>query len=341
MNAIRALMRSEVHAKPALQRSVRFFTEGRRCRRHPQPLRHPECLADGALGSKQKNAKDVGALRQSVQVRKKSGVIHAGSLGEDLFERATPINTEECEEVVLGIDPDRSGALAILQCVRSGSDQVLTVRAQVIDVPVHKVAVGKSSQSRARIDATQLAVLMKHLNFPLDRTVAYLEGGGVEFHFSSYSAFVQGLGVGVWEGMLSHAGIKWHKINSKSWKSLFGLVGSKKSGTVAVKETSVALAKKVFPDLESHLSPKGKHGRADALLIASYGHLIRMQEQQMTSSLKESFRESGITGLDSERLKLDLLTANELKLLLKREGLKVSGKKSELIERLLESHSKG
>ena len=108
------------------------------------------------------------------------------------------------------------------------STLVLQVQAQVIDVPVYKVAIGKTSKGRERIDAVQLAALMKRLNFPPHKTVAFLEGGGVEYHFSSYSAFVQGIGVGIWEGVLSHAGIPWHKINSKTWKTLFALVTKKK-----------------------------------------------------------------------------------------------------------------
>ena len=60
------------------------------------------------------------------------------------------------------------------------------------------------------------------------------------------------------------------------------------------------------------------------------------QEEGLESSLKEAFTGAGITGISSERLKLDLLTANELKLLLKERRLRVSGSKAELIERLLE-----
>ena len=100
--------------------------------------------------------------------------------------------------------------------------------------------------------------------------------------------------------------------------------------------SSVALARQIFPGLAEHLSPKGKHGRADALLIASYGHLVRVQEQGLDSTLKHVFLEAGIEGIGSERLRLDLLTANELKLMLKERGLKVSGNKGELIERLLD-----
>ncbi len=296
-----------------------------------------------------------GTLVDSNQSRQLYNISQAGSLsGDDL--------SENCEEVVLGIDPDRNGAIAILKSTRSkeGDGNTLQVRAQVIDVPVYKVTVGKTTKGRERIDATQLAALIKRLNFPPNKTVAFLEGGGVEYHFSSYSAFVQGLGVGIWEGVLSHAEIPWHKINSKTWKTLFGLVTSKKdrkSGEeerggeggeeegkkkkrTPVKASSVALARKTFPDLDEHLSPKGKHGRADALLIASYGHLVRVQEEGLNSSLKETFLEAGIDGISSERLKLDLLTANELKILLKDRGLKVSGKKGDLIERLLQHSQK-
>ena len=102
--------------------------------------------------------------------------------------------------------------------------------------------------------------------------------------------------------------------------------------------SSVALARQIFPDIDDHLQPKGKHGRSDALLIASYGHLVRLQEKkQENSSLKTTFLEAGVTGINSKRLRLDLLTANELKVLLKARGLKISGKKGELIERLLDN----
>ena len=80
----------------------------------------------------------------------------------------------------------------------------------------------------------KLAEIFKQLDFPKHKTVAFLEGGGVEYHFSSYSAFVQGSGVGIWEGLLSYAGIQWHKVNSKTWKTLFGLIGTKENKKVKV-----------------------------------------------------------------------------------------------------------
>ncbi|QDZ19853.1 SAP domain-containing protein [Chloropicon primus] len=281
--------------------------------------------------------------------------------GEEPSSSSSSSSSSDCCEIVLGIDPDRNGAIAILRSTRVDDGEAgcrLEVRAEVIDVPVYKVAIGKTSKGRERIDAAQLAQLIKRLDFPKHKTVAFLEGGGVEYHFSSYSAFVQGVGVGIWEGVLSHAEIPWHKINSKTWKTLFELVGSRKKKTenddggdgaegdgakkkrasrgTKVKSSSVALARQIFPELEEELLPKGKHGRADALLIASYGHLVRAQEEGLQSSLKDVFVEAGLKGLSSEKLKLDLLTANELKVLLKDRGLKVSGKKGELIERLLE-----
>ncbi len=63
---------------------------------------------------------------------------------------------------------------------------------------------------------------------------------------------------------------------------------------------------------------------------------LTVQEEGLESSLKAAFGAAGVTGLGSERLKLDLLTANELKILLKERRLKVSGNKAELIERLLQ-----
>ena len=328
----------------------------RRCV-HLRLSRGDALLTSGSLGG----GDDEGRAK-----RRLYNVTQAGSLGEESLE-------SNCEEIVLGIDPDRSGAIAILKSTRvdddgRGSGGYLSVQAQVIDVPVYRVAIGKTSKGRERIDAAQLALLIKDLNLPKDRTVAFLEGGGVEYHFSSYSAFVQGLGVGIWEGVLSHAEIPWHKINSKTWKTLFELVGTKEKGeeeassregegdpkvggepgekgrrreqNATVKTSSVALARQIFPELEGHLSPKGKHGRSDALLIASYGHLVRVQEGNAAgSTLKDVFMAAGLKNISSERLKLDLLTANELKVLLRDRKLKVSGKKGELIERLLQ-HSR-
>ena len=267
-----------------------------------------------------------------------------------------PQTGEEGTDIVLGIDPDRNGAIAVLRSTRvkdGHGETKLEVEAEVFDVPVYKVAIGKTSKGRERIDAIQLAQLIKRLDFPKHRTVAFLEGGGVEYHFSSYSAFVQGVGVGIWEGVLSHAEIPWHKINSKAWKTLFELVGTSKatgersaaekgggrpSRGAKVKTSSVALAKQIFPSLEGELLPTGKHGRADALLIASTA--TSFESRRRASPRPRTSSGAGLKGLSSERLKLDLLTANELKVLLKSRGLKVSGKKGELIERLLE-HGEG
>jgi hypothetical protein len=99
-------------------------------------------------------------------------------------------------------------------------------------------------------------------------TVAHVEEGGVEYGFSAQTAFVQGYNFGLWKGVLASAGLDVRVVKPQAWKHALGLAHKK-----STKDESRALASAVFPSTREQLRRKKDHGRAEALLIAAYGHV--------------------------------------------------------------------
>lgn len=148
---------------------------------------------------------------------------------------------------ILGIDPGLTGAIAIVN-----ADGFI-----VEDMPV--MANGTSAKVRNVVNAAELArVLRPHA----DRIrVAYVErvstmpGQGVASQGSLMHS------AGVVEGVLAALGISLVLVTPGKWKKAMGLANDK--------EASRALAQRLFPD--APLGRKKDHGRAEALLIATYG----------------------------------------------------------------------
>ena len=99
-------------------------------------------------------------------------------------------------------------------------------------------------------------------------TVAFLEEGGVEYGFSAQTAFVQGYNFGLWKGVLAAAGLRVEVVKPQAWKHALGLARSGSS-----KDDSRDMAAAMFPEVGDNLGRKKDHGRAEALLIAAYGHM--------------------------------------------------------------------
>ncbi len=73
-------------------------------------------------------------------------------------------------------------------------------------------------------------------------------------------------------GALAALGVKVVPVSAKRWKPVFGL-----SGPGVTKAHSRYMASALFPHLEKELSRQKDHGRAEALLIAVYGHIRERQ----------------------------------------------------------------
>ncbi|XP_010271824.1 PREDICTED: uncharacterized protein LOC104607806 isoform X2 [Nelumbo nucifera] len=159
-------------------------------------------------------------------------------------------------EWVIGIDPDVSGALALLKNDESDCS------AQVFDTPHVQVLVGK--RTRKRLDAKSIVLLLQSIHAPLG-TSAYIEQSIPFPRDGKQGWWSSGFGYGLWIGVLVASGFSVVPVPSITWKNRFEL-----SGSLLSKDDSREAASTLFPSLSSLLKRKKDHGRAEALLIAAY-----------------------------------------------------------------------
>ncbi|KAH1067107.1 hypothetical protein J1N35_032094 [Gossypium stocksii] len=174
-----------------------------------------------------------------------------------------PTRTNSDSPWVIGIDPDLSGALALLKCDSSGSS------AQVFDSPHLPVQVG--NRVRKRLDARSIVRLLQSLEAPIG-TAAYIEQSVPFPKDGKQGWWSGGFGYGLWIGILVASGFSVVPVSSLSWKREFELTGAG-----STKDDSRRLASTLFPSLSDMLKRKKDHGRAEALLIAAYGKGVRMK----------------------------------------------------------------
>lgn len=157
---------------------------------------------------------------------------------------------------VFGVDPDVSGAMAVIR------GDGITV-AEVFDVPTIRVMVG--SRYRRRHDPGSIVSMLKELNVPAG-SVAYIEQNSPLPKDGKQGWWGSGFGYGIWIGTLVASGISVVPVVSLAWKRAMGL-----SGKAVTKDDCRACASLMFPSLVPQLGRKKDHGRAEALLIAAYG----------------------------------------------------------------------
>ena len=136
----------------------------------------------------------------------------------------------------------------------------------VLDCPTAKVEVNGKQRVRLSVELAMVS-LVASLNAP-PGTVVHLEEGGPEYGFSAQTAFVQGYNFGLWKGVLAAAGLEVRVVKPQAWKWALGL--ARRGST---KDESRAMAAEMFPEANDSLKRKKDHGRAEALLIAAYGHV--------------------------------------------------------------------
>ncbi|XP_051120713.1 Holliday junction resolvase MOC1, chloroplastic-like [Andrographis paniculata] len=163
---------------------------------------------------------------------------------------------------VIGIDPDLSGALAVLKPDNS---------AEVFDSPHLKILVGK--RVRKRLDVRSIIQLLKTVDAPMGTTV-YLEQSTPFPQDGKQGWWSGGFGYGLWIGILVTSGYTVVPVPSFLWKAEFKL-----SGNCSTKDDSRQLASELFPALSSSFKRKKDHGRAEALLIAAYGQRLKANRE--------------------------------------------------------------
>ncbi|KAJ6409274.1 hypothetical protein OIU84_008883 [Salix udensis] len=216
--------------------------------------------------------------RNRVKVREK--VADAAQLKQNWLDSLTfPLPDDETETTnlggddltrnnvgsswVMGIDPDVSGALALLKIDESGCS------AQVFDSPHLKVMVGKGI--RKRLDVKSIVQLIRSLDAPIG-TTAYLEQSTPFPQDGKQGWWSGGFGYGLWIGVLVASGFSVVPVPSMKWKNDLELTGGR-----CTKDDSRRIASTLFPSLSPLLERKKDHGRAEALLIAAHGKGMKLK----------------------------------------------------------------
>ncbi|KAJ6692180.1 HOLLIDAY JUNCTION RESOLVASE MOC1 CHLOROPLASTIC-RELATED [Salix purpurea] len=221
--------------------------------------------------------------RNRVKVREK--VADAAQLKQDWLDSLTfplPDETETTSfggddltrnnvgsDWVMGIDPDVSGALALLKIDESGCS------AQVFDSPHLKVMVGKGI--RKRLDVKSIVQLIRSLDAPIG-TTAYVEQSTPFPQDGKQGWWSGGFGYGLWIGVLVASGFSVVPVPSMKWKNDLELTGGR-----CTKDDSRRIASTLFPSLSPLLERKKDHGRAEALLIAAHGKGMKLKNSSSVS----------------------------------------------------------
>ena len=151
--------------------------------------------------------------------------------------------------IVVGIDPGANGALAFLK-----DGQLIGM----VDMPT--TVVKRGSREVREVNAPGLAnILRAH-----DADAAYLEQVGAMPGQGVSSMFAFGRAVGVLEGALACAGVPVTKVPPQTWQRAMRVRGGK--------DGARERAMQLFPRDANLFERKKDDGRADAVLIASYGH---------------------------------------------------------------------
>ncbi|CAI7825214.1 unnamed protein product, partial [Closterium sp. NIES-53] len=193
-------------------------------------------------------------------VREGGGGIVGGAVEEEEGE-------EECERV-WELEEEMEGWTR-MSPGGDGADGLEEGRAmvygQIHDVPYELVSVGVSN--RKRHSAQAIASLLHQLP-PAPVRLAYVEQARPFPSDGKQGWYGCGFGFGVWMGVLAASGFEVTTVTSVRWKAA---IRSQGSLPFTSKEDSRQLALSLFPSLAAQLKRKKDHGRAEALLIATYG----------------------------------------------------------------------
>lgn len=154
--------------------------------------------------------------------------------------------------MILGIDPGKTGALALLDGERCLG---------AWDMP---------AVSEGRSTGVSAALLSDLIDEALERSdgdlSVVLEKVGAMPGQGTVSMFSFGRSVGIVEGVVGAKHIPMHRVSPAKWKRSAKLTGKEK-------DFARTRAIELFPEVSSLLSRKKDCGRADAMLIAYFGLL--------------------------------------------------------------------
>lgn len=155
----------------------------------------------------------------------------------------------------IGIDPGIGGALAVI-CTKVDFYQ------KIFDMPVYEVRVGKTI--RRVVDWKGVSEFFKKYQngfFCIEDSKPRPRDGSSAGHGT-------GRGFGGLEALVAVYDVKVHYVPPVKWKRRFNLLKQ-------TKDASRKKAIELFPDAACDLHLKKHHGRAEAILIAEYGRMVR------------------------------------------------------------------
>ena len=169
--------------------------------------------------------------------------------------------------ISIGIDPGITGAIAILDTE--------TRLVRFVDTPTVTVKSGKKfkDQMDPRAIVEILSVFTEDTFVTIEKVNAMPgwkndpenPGQRVEASMGVTSAFNFGMGFGMWLGILAAMKLPYQTVHPITWKrSMMADMGKEK-------DASRVKAIQLFPNVYQDLKLKKHHGRADALLIATWG----------------------------------------------------------------------
>ena len=161
-------------------------------------------------------------------------------------------------KVIIGIDPGLEGA------VSSIADSGVVIW----PTPSFELSPGKNTR-RAYDMPSMVDILASALQgFKPDEAMCIYERAGAMPDQSAQAGFMQGVGWGLWQGMLTAMQIPYEIVAPQRWKKVM-LDGLPKG-----KGSSVCRAQALYPAVSLLRTPRSRlpsHDMADALLLAAYG----------------------------------------------------------------------
>ena len=169
------------------------------------------------------------------------------------------------DQLVIGIDPGLHGAIAVL---RGGELVALhdmplmpsDTEGKKVPDPLEVATILRDVRDEAEADDRKVDLVVIELVNAMPRTCAKT---GRKIKMGTASTFNFGLGVGMVEGAARINKLAVTKSRAQVWKRRARLINAKK-------DTALERARQLWPEADLRL--KKHHGRAEALLIARYGH---------------------------------------------------------------------
>lgn len=168
------------------------------------------------------------------------------------------------KDLILGIDPGLTGALAIL-------DAETLFIVDILDVPTYHTKT--SSRKSGKVSNIDMFSLVSSLRPYKERIImAIIEEPGAMPGQGLGSTFKFGKVCGQLEGIIAGLDIPIHPIKPSVWKLALGLEASK--------DSTLSEVKRLYPNQDHHFKRKKDHDRAEAVLLARFAttHLRAFME---------------------------------------------------------------